>query len=100
MHPYQLEVMATERRRDLLAEAQRDHLTSQARYAAAIRPRSRGRVSEALDAITALGRRYRRKLRAALAVDRSYLLDDRPVAGSSVPLSMWRQDSARTHERM
>jgi hypothetical protein len=104
MHPYQLEVLAAERQRDLGAEAQRDHLTSHARYATAIRPRprprARARVSAAFEAFAALGRRYRRKVRAALAPDRSYLLDDRPIAGSSVPLSMWRRDSARAHEQM
>ncbi len=101
MHPYQLEVMAAERRRDLLAEAHRDHLTSQARYAVGLRAprrRTRARVTAALEAFAALGRRYHRKLRVAFAADRSYLLDDRPIAGSSVPLSMWRRDPDRTHE--
>jgi hypothetical protein len=98
MHPYHLEVMAAERRRELIAEADRHHLTRHARRVAAIGPRRRVGALVAFDALAAYARRCRRKLRVAFAADRSYLLDDRPVAGSSVPLLMWRKEAPRNRE--
>jgi len=99
MHPYHLEVMASDRRRDLIAEADRNHLTRHARHvAAAAGPRPRARTRTVFEALAAFARRCRRKLQVTFAADRTYLLDDRPVAGSSVSLWMWPEESAHSRE--
>jgi hypothetical protein len=84
MHPYQLEVLASERRRELHAEAHRHHLTRHARHVAMVGTRPRARTAIAFGALTAFARRWRRKVRVVFAPERSYLLDDRTAAGSSV----------------
>jgi hypothetical protein len=81
MHPYHLEVMAADRRRDLITAAERDRLTRHARYAAT-RTHSRARVLIAFDAVSAYARRSRRRLRAAFSADRL----------------MWREEVARNRE--
>jgi hypothetical protein len=88
MHPYHLEVMAAERRRALMAEADQRRLTQHAltQHAQTQRARyvsphthSRARVLIAVDAFSAYARRCRRRLRAAFATDRL----------------LWREEAAR-----
>src|SRR3954452_24076897 len=93
MHPTQLRLLAADRQRELLGEANRHRLMREASSGPTNRPRTRRTII--FDAPRAFMRRYRRKLRLAFAADESYVLDDRPIEAAATPIFAWREQAAR-----
>ncbi|HEV7523327.1 MAG TPA: hypothetical protein VGP92_00075 [Acidimicrobiia bacterium] len=88
MHPFHLEVLASDRRRELLAAADAHRLTSESRAGAAIRPRARR--AALVPSLGSLMRRLRREQRARDRIRRATSRHVHELPVVSVPLRHWR----------